>query len=268
MSTALTEKQEKLTRKRRDHADWRLVDLGTFKDVGIVIAERPSGESGKTVIVLTKDNGKLFLTARGAKNPKSKLTAGTQQFAFCEFVIFEGNGFMSVSQVEVRESFYNLSTDLERLCIANYFAEVIERSVMPGMPTEDILRLLLKALRVLNNVGMKPRAVLVVFRLKYMQLAGFEPETGSCSICGTEMGVQELFFSKNGVCCRNCLQSAGGYAKISNGAKLVISYILENELRNVFNFRISDEIQTEIEAATRLFVDINLEMKFHSLEIL
>ena len=45
---------------------------------GIVIGEAQRGESSKQITVLAKGVGKVRLSARGAKNAKSHLLAGTQ----------------------------------------------------------------------------------------------------------------------------------------------------------------------------------------------
>ena len=87
---------------------------------GIVIGEAQRGESSKQITVLAKGVGKVRLSARGAKNAKSHLLAGTQLFAYCDFTIYEGRGFWSVTQIDLIESFYGLRNDVAVLSQAVY----------------------------------------------------------------------------------------------------------------------------------------------------
>ena len=78
--------------------------MGTEKLRGIVIGERIKGESNKQLVVLAKGLGRVLLSARGAKNAKSKLLAATQLFCYADFVVYTGKGFTSVTQAELLHS--------------------------------------------------------------------------------------------------------------------------------------------------------------------
>ena len=92
-----------------------------LKVKGIVIKESDTGEAGKRIVIITKEHGKMLLSARGAKKITSKTMAGTQLFSYCEFTLFEGKGFYSVTQADVIESFYGISEDIEAY-LDKYFA--------------------------------------------------------------------------------------------------------------------------------------------------
>ena len=92
-----------------------------FNVNGIVIKEMTAGETGKRILVITREHGKMLLSARGAKKITSKTMAGTQLFSYCEFTLFEGKGFYSVTQADVIESFYGISEDIEAY-LDKYFA--------------------------------------------------------------------------------------------------------------------------------------------------
>ena len=52
---------------------------------GIVIKETDAGETGKRIVVLTKEHGKMLLSARGAKNTKSGIMAAHSFFHTANF---------------------------------------------------------------------------------------------------------------------------------------------------------------------------------------
>ena len=104
-----------------------------FNVNGIVIKEMTAGETGKRILVITREHGKMLLSARGSKNAKSGIMAATQLFSYCEFTVFEGKGFYSVTQADVIESFYGIRNDFERLAYGAYILELTERTSFEEM---------------------------------------------------------------------------------------------------------------------------------------
>ena len=82
--------------------------MGTEKLRGIVLREQAKGESNKQIVLLAQGVGRVLLSARGARRAKSKLLAATQLFCYADFVVYEGKGFYSVTQAELKNSFYGL----------------------------------------------------------------------------------------------------------------------------------------------------------------
>ena len=71
---------------------------------GIVIKETDAGETGKRIVVLTREHGKMLLSARGSKNAKSGIMAATQLFSYCEFSpIFSFT--ISIASLNILEAF-------------------------------------------------------------------------------------------------------------------------------------------------------------------
>ena len=91
----------------------------------------------------------MLLSARGAKKITSKTMAGTQLFSYCEFTLFEGKGFYSVTQADVIESFYGISEDIEALAYGAYILEITERASFEELENNEIFDLLLRTLFIL-----------------------------------------------------------------------------------------------------------------------
>ena len=100
--------------------------MGTEKLRGIVLREQARGESNKQIVLLAQGVGRVLLSARGARRAKSKLLAATQLFCYADFVVYEGKGFYSVTQAELKNSFYGLRLDMDKFSEAMYLAELTE----------------------------------------------------------------------------------------------------------------------------------------------
>ena len=112
--------------------------MGTEKLRGIVLREQAKGESNKQIVLLAQGVGRVLLSARGARRAKSKLLAATQLFCYADFVVYEGKGFYSVTQAELKNSFYGLRLDMDKFSEGMYLAELTERSCPAGLEQDAV----------------------------------------------------------------------------------------------------------------------------------
>lgn len=89
--------------------------------MGMVLSAATIGEYDKRIVLLTKERGRISAFARGARRPKSPLSASTEPFTFGEFFIYCGRDSYTIEQVEVKNFFPELRKDLDNLYMALYF---------------------------------------------------------------------------------------------------------------------------------------------------
>ena len=68
---------------------------------GIVLRTTDYGETNKIVTLYTREWGKIGVMARGAKKPKSRLSAITQPFTYGYFLLQKGSGLGNLQQGEI-----------------------------------------------------------------------------------------------------------------------------------------------------------------------
>ena len=83
-------------------------------------------ESDKILTLLTQDQGKLTASARGCRRKGSPIAAGCQLLCWSELVIYDYNGRWTVKEASAERLFQGVRDDLDKLCLACYFAEVTE----------------------------------------------------------------------------------------------------------------------------------------------
>ena len=209
----------------------------TFKDTGFVLKEAAVGEADKIITVLLLENGKLSLSAKGARKPKSKFLAACQPFSLSEFVIFEGNGFLSVAQADLRENYFSMLGDFEVYKHAAFMAEMTEKLVFPGSDARDALRLLIAAFRAMH-VKCDPKLCSAVFRLKFLQQEGLAPETAE----DFDMRLNDTVI----------------YA---------LNYILNNDIDKIFAFGLEKKHLDLLYNAISEFMERHIDIKFKSLSL-
>lgn len=218
--------------------------MATEKIRGIILAEFASGENSKYIVVLAQGIGKIRLLARGARKPKSALMAGTQVFCYCDFMIYEGRGFQSVTQAEIIESFYNIRTDLDRLTEAARLLKLLDLSCVDGENYDASLNLLLHTLWLMAKKDYSPKLATAIFFLKHLQFAGLMPITSHCVVCENTLSHGQWFhIQAGGFVCKN---HQLGSVEINTAVWDALCYIFSHEGRKAFQFTVSDAVLHEL----------------------
>ncbi len=226
---------------------------------GIVIREQQTGESSKQIVVLAKEMGKVRLSARGAKNTKSRLLAGTQLFCYCDFTVYEGRGFLSVTQADLIESFYALRNDVEVLAQAVYLAELVDSTCPAGMEHDNILKLLLYTMQVMAKGYLPPKLAGRIFEMKYLQYSGFLA-SADCVTCGEQA---QYFDQKEATF--YCKQHRSREAVLLSRAVVqALDYVLEEEGKKLFAFRLSPEALKQLDAVLRQYLQMHVGVDLKS----
>ena len=226
---------------------------------GIVIREQQTGESSKQIVVLAKEMGKVRLSARGAKNTKSRLLAGTQLFCYCDFTVYEGRGFLSVTQADLIESFYALRNDVEVLAQAVYLAELVDSTCPAGMEHDNILKLLLYTMQVMAKGYLPPKLAGRIFEMKYLQYSGFLA-SADCVTCGEQA---QYFDQKEATF--YCKQHRPREAVLLSRAVVqALDYVLEEEGKKLFAFRLSPEALKQLDAVLRQYLQMHVGVDLKS----
>ncbi|MDR1531935.1 MAG: DNA repair protein RecO [Clostridiales bacterium] len=244
--------------------------MSTVKVRGVVLRETPVGESDKLITLMTKERGKISVSARGARKTKSKYLAGTQLFTYSDFVLFDGKHFFSVTQIDIIENFYAVRCEYDKLCCGNLFVEMCDKLILENMPCEDVLFLLLKALQALAQGRMRAQLVSRAFEFKFMQLNGYAPELTRCSQCGGPLPDYGPGFGRFGLLCEDCCpeEENPGVIRISVETVSVIRYILSTDTSDLFRFNVQGQTARELLAASVIFINAHVEQRIKSISFL
>lgn len=232
--------------------------MGTEKLRGIVIREQVKGESNKQIVLLAKGVGRVVLSARGARNAKSRLLAATQLFCYADFVVFEGSGFYSITQAELLNSFYGLRMDIDKFSEAMYLTELVDRSCPAGMEQDEVLELLYYAFLVMDKGTLPPKLVSRIFELKLLQINGlFAPE--ECNICGKSEG--DLYFDGRTGAFYCAAHRTPNSILVYDAVRKAFAYVLEKEGKAVFGFNLSDEALEQMTVILQNYMDIHMDLR-------
>lgn len=208
----------------------------------LVLREVKFKEADKMLTVLTQEEGKLSVRARGALRKSCRFAAASQQLAYSEMTLFYNRGRYAVEEATVLEEFAGLRSDFSSLALAAYFAELLEAVSDEDSPNPEVLRLGLNALFALSRNMFPQKLIKAAFELRLMCLSGYEPMLSGCAECGAVDITNIRFDLSGGLLCENCVAALGVSGELlSRDALAAMRHITGAELKRVFSFALDDE---------------------------
>lgn len=242
--------------------------MDKFTIDGLVIKTGVTGESDRLVYVLTPRMGILRAFAKGARNTKSKLHAGTSLFSYCTFTVSENKGVYHINEAQVIEIFYDLRNDLERLTVAQYFCEVMLKTIPDGNSDAEYLRLILNCLYFLCK-GKKPLLLVKsVFELRIVCVAGYMPSLIACDTCG-EYETDVMFFDcmLGALYCKNCGRDKQ-VPEIPASVVAAMRHIVFSDFKKIFSFELPPEQLQTLNRLSELYLSNCFQQRFRTLDFL
>ena len=243
--------------------------------IGMVLSAATIGEYDKRVVLLTRENGRFSAFARGARRPRSSLSAVTEPFCFGEFYVYRGRDSYTIEEVKASNFFPELRKDLDRLYMGLYLCEVADYFTREGMRAKVELELLYRALLALETTGaeigsgrqtqsgsgtqsetggtsapkpvIRPELVRRIYELRMLAIAGYAP-----------------YYSDDDKAWHDDL----GAWHLTDTAAYTVGQILTRALPDLFTFAVSDGVLTDLDRCIGAFFKRNTDKTFHSLDAL
>ena len=207
---------------------------------GLVIREQTIGESDRLVTLLTADFGLVKAFVRRAKQIKSRLGSATTLFAYSDFSLYRSKDAFVVDDASPIEVFFGLRKDIDRLTLAQYFAQLAYEMSAEEQPEEEVLRLTLNSLHLLCKGEKSLAQIKAVFELRALCLGGYMPSILACDNCGTYETKTMYFDTLEGkIYCENCPKT--GADRVPKNVITALRFICLTEPTKIFSFSLSDE---------------------------
>jgi len=234
----------------------------------LVLREVKYKEADKILTILTADEGKMTVKARGALRKSCKFGAAAQALCFSEMTLFGNAGKWSINEAETVEQFLSLRGDIEKLALGSYFAEALEAVSDEDSPNPGLLQLGLNSLFALSRDLHSAAHIKSVFELQLMCLSGFAPQLDVCPVCGRSDGADAVFSLSGGsVHCRNCPPGTPGISLPVGKEPLdAMRYIVGADPKKIFSFQISEEAEKRLGDVCEAYVLTQLERGFGTLD--
>ena len=220
---------------------------------GIVLRVTDYGDRDALLTLLTTDQGKLTVKARGLRRKNSPLIASCQLLAYGEFTPIE--------------LFTPLRRNLELLSLGTYFAQVTEIISQEDLPNPELQSLLLNSLYMLSTSNLPQAMVKAVFELRSACLAGYTPDLFGCHVCGNQ-NPERFDLSAGHLECVGCrsAESNGIRMPVTPSVLQAMQYICLCEPKRLFSFQIGEKTADQLSELTEAYLSTQLERSFSTLD--
>ncbi len=227
----------------------------SIKTKAIVVRSANSGDNDKMLTLLSPEIGKISVIAKGVKSLRHKSHTSARVLCYSEFVLKKlRDGFYSLSQAELLESFSPLSESVEALSLANYLASLCEMCVRINESADSEVRLLLNSLYVLTKRIDAIYLIKAVFELKMCEIFGVMPEFNEECPCGKKA---QYFSVTDGEI--RCTEHKGEKnVPVSKELFAILSYISNSSLRDSLYMSCNNEAVSQISQITEPFLEYHL----------
>ena len=234
---------------------------------GLVLREVNYKESDKLLTVLTAEGGKRTVKARGCRRKGSPLAAAAQLLVYSDMTLFEYRDYFTLNEAESLQQFWRVRSDLERLSLASYFAEVMEAVAVEGRPDPPALSLILNSLYALDRLNRPLELVKAAFELKLMCLEGYEPLLDACAVCGAPEPENPMLDVVHGVVhCGKCREKGGLSLPLTAAGLAALRYILYGDAKRLYSFALPQPGLRALDHASDAYVTAQLERSFRTLD--
>lgn len=239
--------------------------MNNFTVNGIVLRTAPFKESSAVLTLLTAEHGKMSVVAQGVRKVK-KSGLYAQPFSYSEFVLSKSKGLPVCCSADLKETFYGLREDMDRLAIGQY---LLETALLVGEEATDgneFLKLLLNSLYLLSRKesGIPPSVVKVVYELKFAYLSGYGVAPEVCGECGKG---SEYWSFDDGFLCGNCASELFSVIHpVSPAVQKAIKHILTTDGKGAYSFKMSEKAFGELSTLSEKYLEAKTEMRFRSLD--
>ena len=168
-------------------------------------------ESDRLVTLLTADYGLVNAFVRGAKQLKTGLPLQPPFLHTANFQ-FISKTLTLLTALSLLKFFFDLRKDIERLAVAQYFAQLAFELANEGQPEEEMLSVILNSFHLLCKGEKAIIQIKSVVEFRLMSLSGYMPNILACANCGTyETDIMYFDTLEGCIYCENC-QKIGAIA--------------------------------------------------------
>lgn len=187
------------------------------------------GEADRIITIITADNGKLAVKARGVRKPNAKLRYATAPMAFGEYILSVNNGFYSLISFDYIDSFSTVTDNLDSFFVAMIIAETADKLTDEFADTSAELTCGIGALMRLCYDDNVPPLLGLTYLSDILKVTGYGINVSTCPICGSKTKSYIFDMEAGGFVCP--AHRGGLSVKLSeNAANLLINTVENNQV--------------------------------------
>lgn len=259
-----------------------------FSTDALVLRNTECGDFDRLLTLLTPEYGRINVMAKGVRSQKSQHMALTQPYIYANFEIYRKSDMNWLRGGSINEYFKRMRSDVVKLSLAAYLADVACEATGEFVPAVDILRMTLNSFYGIDRDILAPELIKAVYEWRTAGYTGYMPDLSACGECRSDNAALMYLDVMNGrLLCEKCLRKYAT-ANVGNaenktfddtdyersilipmgaGAVAASRYALTATPERMFSFRIKDKSDAdEFCRAAEVYLLNHFERTFASLD--
>jgi len=177
----------------------------------IILRRIDFGDYDLIVTIFTLNKGKISVIAKSAKKSKKRFAGILELFSVLDVVctVGRGKGLPVLQEATLTHAFPNIRSKIIKTAYASYWAELINQWMEEGQKQVQLFNLFRYVLQELDIDRTSEAALSILFQIKFMTIAGLDPDLKQCIICRAELEKMKKIrikfdLSRGGIICDGC----------------------------------------------------------------
>lgn len=169
------------------------MNMNIFETEAIVLTTRDYGESDRLIDFYTHSNGRLKGLAKGAKKSRKRFAHTFESSSLVQLTYKENKSLVWIEACKLLEPHLALRADMERWAYSALVCELLLEMVPEGESQAELFVLVKYALARLSKEK-DPLNTLLVFMIRFMDMAGYLPAFEGCRVCGRPLNTETSWY--------------------------------------------------------------------------
>lgn len=237
----------------------------TLRVESVVLRHADWGEADRLLVLYTREQGKLRAVAKGVRRVHSRKAGHLEPFTRVVLMLARGRELWIVTQADTVEAYLPLREDLERIGLASYVVELLDRFTYEEGANRPLYQLLVETLTRLCEQE-DPFLAVRYYEIRLLDLLGFRPELINCVNCGELIQPQNQYFSAllGGALCPRCGPQEPTSRPVSVAALKYLRHLQRSSFSEAGRAQISAAVRLEMENLLQYYLTYLLERALNS----
>lgn len=143
--------------------------------IGLVLNRTDFSEADRIITILTPDQGKIRLIAKGVRKPTSKLAGGIELFSEVEIGYVRGRGDLATLVSSRLVKFYrNILSDIDKVQLMYKVLKTLD-NITEDDPGSEYYTFLIKLMILADNPKISSTVLNLYFKAQLLKLSGHQP---------------------------------------------------------------------------------------------
>ena len=233
--------------------------MSIHKTEAIILKTQNFRQTSLIVNFYTRDFCRLSGLFKGIRTTPGKFNSSVDCLSINEIIFYKSlkSTLHLVSQCDLKNDFRLIKANLEKLKRAFSLVELINSLTALEDKNSAIFDLARASLQELENNADFDK-ILIIFKIKLLDLCGFKPHIDSCVFCNNKIITEARFsFKLGGLLCERCLSKDLKSRQVFRGTVATILYIEKNDFENVLRLGMNYAIKKELNQVLDAFLEFH-----------